>query len=238
MFLKPGPVETAQEVCPLLVFFSSCILLFSSHNEDDWFFSLSNGEGEEQPQEVNRRCLSAPSLTVPIAGFRFFPAWGVRKSIQIKMGVIVYALAKHFIPTWFTSIVQQMCRRTNETQQTVDVIRLVRVFSLTLSHCRSLWKPWQLTSVFISGSMSYDFLPFKTCYTLDLSPHSCAFLARLLTKSYKLCLVVLAGLLALLFKGVGLFIVTSKCNAFAISCGLTEWYPFSSSVSAPAVHHG
>ncbi len=58
----------------------------------------------------------------------------------------------------------------------------------------------KLTSVFISGSMSYDFLSFKTWYTLDLSLHSCAFLARLHTKSYKLCLVVLAGLLALLFK--------------------------------------
>lgn len=34
----------------------------------------------------------------------------------------------------------------------------------------------KLTSVFISGSMSYDFLSFKTWYTLDLSPIHVRFL--------------------------------------------------------------
>ncbi len=63
--------------------------------------------------------------------------------------------------------------------------------------------------------------PLKLVTHLTFHPIHVRFL-HAFSKSYKLCLVVLAGLLALLFKGVGLFIVTSKCNAFDISCGLTE----------------
>lgn len=67
-----------------------------------------------------------------------------------------------------------------------------------------------MTSCPVQVDIRSTFYPF-----LMLFLHAC-------TQSYKLYFTVLEGLLALLFKIVGLFIVTLRFNAFAVFRRLTE----------------